>query len=80
MARIIKLGVWEKNDLLRILDYAQRNKLKDYNDNKITFEEYKRELKTIWALKERLKGKDYKQDYELQSARYTGSSVEDNNI
>ena len=77
MARIIKLGVWEKNDLLRLLDYAQQKKLKDYDDNKLTYEEYRRDLKTIWTLKERLRGKDYKQDYELQSAKYTGSSVEE---
>ena len=77
MARIIKLGVWEKNDLMRLLDYAQQHKLKEYNDNKLTYEEYRRELKTIWTLKERLRGKDYKQDYELQSVKYTGSSVEE---
>lgn len=67
---IIKMSAWEKNDLLRLLDYAQQKKLKDYDNNKMTFEEYKQDLIKINTIKERLRGKEYKQDYERQSVKY----------
>ena len=67
---VIKLSAWEKNDLYRILDYAQEKKSKDLDKKKITLEDYKQEVKKIHTIRRRLNGKDYKPDYEVQSAKY----------
>jgi 3-dehydroquinate dehydratase len=77
---VIKLSAWERNDLYRILDYAQDKKREELERKKITLEDYKREREKIFTIRQRLNGKDYKPDYELQSARYTGTNIQDSNI
>lgn len=66
---VIKLSAWERNDLYRILDYAQEKKREELERKKITPEDYKQERQKINTLRQRLNGKDYKPDYLVQSAR-----------
>lgn len=62
----IRLGVWEKNDLIRILDYAKIKKMEDYKAGKLTSELFTKDLKTIRTLQNRAMGKDYKKEYEIR--------------
>ena len=59
----IHCNVYEKGDLLRILDYAKEKKREDCNNNpKYTEQELEMDLKKIEILKARVNGK-YKEDY-----------------
>lgn len=62
----IKLGVYEKNDLLRVLDYAKIKKNEDAAAGIISPEILTRDLKAINVLQMRVLGKGYKQFYEVQ--------------
>jgi hypothetical protein len=62
----IKLGVYEKNDLIRVLDYAKIKKVEDAAAGIISEGILARDLQTINVLQMRVLGKDYKQFYEVQ--------------
>lgn len=57
----INCDVYEKHDLLKILDYAKKKKYEDCNNNIITPTLLEMEVRTIETLKKRVNGK-YKED------------------
>ena len=60
----IKCSVWEKSDLLRLLDYAREKKYEDFNnDPKMTKYMLQMDLKKIDTLKKRANG-IYREDYQ----------------
>lgn len=65
----IKMSVYEKADLLRLLEYAKEKKLEDCNNDVITPLLLKIELEKINALKDRVNGK-FKEDYQQISRKY----------
>lgn len=64
----IKCSVYEKHDLLKLLDYAKEKKYQDCNDNKITTGLLELDVKTIETLKRRVNGQ-YKEDYQDTPAK-----------
>lgn len=65
----IRCSVYEKHDLLQAIEYAQKKKIEDYNNEKITYGLLKIELDRLDTLKQRIDGK-YKEDYLQTSAKY----------
>lgn len=63
----IKMGAYEKADLLHILDYAKEKKYEDFNNDKMTAKLLKMDIDKINVLKARVNGK-YTEDY-LQPSR-----------
>lgn len=64
----IRCTVYERHDLLRILDYAKEKKVKDCNEGKITAKLLQMDVDRIELLKRRLKG-EYKDDYQDVSTK-----------
>lgn len=62
----IKVSAWERNDLIRILDYAKEKKMLDYENGKMTQAECLMDLNKINTILARLTGIPYKQDYRVQ--------------
>lgn len=59
----ITFGIYEVNDLYRILDYAKEKKIEDSKNGKIYPKLLELELQTINTLKNRLNGIKPKEDY-----------------
>lgn len=64
----IKCTVYEKHDLLKILDYAKEKKYQDCNDEKITPKLLHMEVERIELLKRRINGQ-YREDYQDVSTK-----------
>lgn len=64
----IRCTVYERHDLLRLLDYAKEKKFKDCNEGKITEKLLQMDVDRIELLKRRLKG-EYKEDYQDVSTK-----------
>lgn len=62
MANLV-LSAWERNDLLRILEYAKEKKRDDYERNKMTLEEFKQDIEKINVIKKRTLGIRYVKAY-----------------
>lgn len=65
----IKMSVYEKADLLKVLEYAKEKKIEDCNKDIITPLLLKIELEKINVLKNRAKGK-FNEDYQQTSRKY----------
>ena len=64
----IKCSVYEKYDLLKLLDYAKEKKYQDCNDNKISPKLLELDVKIIETLKRIVNGQ-YKEDYQDTPAK-----------
>lgn len=64
----INCTVYEKHDLLKVLDYAKEKRIEDCDKGKITTEHLELDLKTIETLKLRVHGK-YREDYQDVSSK-----------
>lgn len=58
----IKCTVYEKHDLLRLLDYAKEKKIQECDEGKITTKLLQMYIDRIELLKRRVKGQ-YREDY-----------------
>lgn len=65
----IKMSVYEKADLLKVLEYAKEKKIEDCNKDIITPLLLNIELEKINVLKNRAKGK-FNEDYQQTSRKY----------
>lgn len=65
----IKMSVYEKADLLKVLEYAKEKKIEDCNKDIITPLLLNIELEKINVLKNRTNGK-FKEDYQQTSRKY----------
>lgn len=65
----IKMSVYEKADLLKVLEYAKEKKIEDCNKDIITPLLLNIELEKINVLKNRVKGK-FNEDYQQMSRKY----------
>lgn len=74
----IKCSVWEKHDLLKLLEYARRKKYEDFNnDSKMTKYMLQMDIETINRLKARVNGiyrEDYFDNMSKQARESMGSS------
>lgn len=66
----IKMSVYEKADLLKVLEYAKEKKIEDCNKDIITPLLLNIELEKINVLKNRAKGK-FNEDYQQMSRKYS---------
>ena len=66
----IKMNVYEKADLLKVLEYAKEKKIEDCNKDIITPLLLNIELEKINVLKNRVKGK-FNEDYQQMSRKYS---------
>lgn len=64
----IKCTVYEKHDLLRLLDYAKEKKIQEFNEDKITAKLLKMDMDRIELLKRRVNGQ-YREDYQDVSTK-----------
>lgn len=64
----INCTVYEKHDLLRLLDYAKEKKIQDCNEEKITPRLLQMDIDRINLLKKRISGQ-YEDDYQDVSAK-----------
>ena len=65
----IKMSVYEKADMLKVLEYAKEKKIEDCNNDIITPLLLNIELERIKILKNRIKGK-FNEDYQQMSRKY----------
>jgi hypothetical protein len=73
----IKVSAWERNDLIRILDYAKEKKIEDYENGKMTQAECLMDLDKINTILHRLTGIPYRQDYRVQRTAESEEIKED---
>lgn len=69
MAQIV-LAPLEKNDLLRVLDYAMQKKTEELEKDKVNTRVLKDDIQKIKILKSRVMGNDYKPNYHARSTSY----------
>lgn len=65
----IKCTVYEKHDLLRLLDYAKEMKIKECNEGEMTTRLLQMDIDRINLLKRRINGQ-YSEDYQQSSISY----------
>lgn len=70
----INCSVYEKHDLLEVLEYAKKKKIQDYESGKITKELMKFDTNIIDKLIQRVNGK-YVEDYFKTSLKYSPETL-----
>lgn len=75
----IKVSAWERNDLIRILEYAKEKKIEDYEQKRMTQAECLMDLNKINTILQRLTGIQYRQDYRVQRVVEDDSEVKVDN-
>lgn len=73
----IKVSAWERNDLIRILDYAKEKKVLDYKSGKMTQKECSMDLDKINTILQRLTGIPYRPDYRVQSTKANDPQIKE---
>lgn len=65
---LLRINPYEKNDLLRTIEYAKQKKAEDYNEGKITSTSYQLDKEKLNQLEQVLLLKKSYEEYPLQSS------------